>query len=63
MRTLTKAEQGRRKKWHELTPQQQKDYRWVFMPEQDESMEDIWELWMDAIEEDGSYECWGWPCN
>lgn len=62
-KVLAPAQQGRRKRWNELTPQQQQDYRWVFMPEDGERMEDIWEMWMDAIQEDGSYQTDGWPCN
>lgn len=51
--------QGRRRKWSELTPQEQAEWDWVDL-EPGETMDQWWELANDLIEADGSYEDEGW---
>ena len=50
-----------RKKWEQLTKQQQAIYTEVVDLEEGETMADWWEAWMDSIQYDGSYKTEGWP--
>ncbi len=46
--------------WDELSEDSKSDYEGVAL-EPGETMADWWEVYMDAIEEDGSWEQEGWP--